>query len=107
MKPLKPTLKEKKRYLVYEIMGNKNISFEKAKELIVSTMQKLFGVFGTAQLGLNFLEYENNKGVIRVDNKFVDQVKAGFCLINEKNLMIRSVGVSGTLKKIRTKYLGV
>ena len=107
MKPLEPTLKEKKRYVAFEVISKKSIGFEAVKSLILKTLKEFFGTFGLAKIGITFLEFENKKGVIRVDNKFVDNLKASFVLMKEENIMIRSVGVSGTLKKIRTKYLGV
>lgn len=110
MKPLLPSLKEKKRYVVFEIISEEKISSVPEKEIKEAFMQ-LFGEIGLGNAGLIFLrnKYSGTKGIIKVNNKCVDQLKASFCMvknIGKNKVIIKSVGVSGTLKKAQEKYSG-
>ncbi|MCK5107799.1 MAG: hypothetical protein KAQ83_03660 [Nanoarchaeota archaeon] len=109
MKPLLPSLREKKRYVVFEVLTKDNIANFPEKEIKQAFLQ-LFGEVGLGEAGLIFLhnKYKDNKGIIRVNNKNVDKLKASFCMItkiNNQKATIKSVGVSGTLKKAQDKYL--
>ena len=106
-KPLSPTLKEKKRYLVYEIVSSKTISQNKSQNLISAELKDFVGKLGLGKAGLLFLkDWENNRGIARVNNKYLDHLRAALCNIKEEDTMFRSVGVSGILKQARIKYLG-
>ena len=109
MKPLLPSLREKKRYVVFEVLTKKNITNFPEKEIKQAFLQ-LFGEFGLGEAGLIFLQnkYKNNKGIIKVNHKNIDKLKASFCIItkiNNQKATVKSVGVSGTLKKAQEKYL--
>ncbi len=93
-------MKEKKRYILFEVRSKDPIKFEKVKSEITKSLKDFVGQIGLEKMGLIFLnDWKNNKGILRVNNKFVDQLKACFVLMDK--LMIRSLIVSGTLKKVR------
>ena len=53
---------------------------------------------------------EAQRGLIRVNNKNVDNLKAALTMadkINNENVIIKSVGVSGILNKAAKKYLKI
>jgi len=101
-KPLLPSLKEKKRYVAFEVMSEKTLKFEFVTNEIVNEITNYIGKLGYEKMGLIFLkDWSNNKGIVRVNNKYVDNLKASFVLIDKTNFMIRSLMVSGTLKKLR------
>ena len=53
-------------------------------------------------------KYKDNKGVIRVSNKHVDDLKGALTMvetIGRDPVIVRSRGVSGILKKLEKKYL--
>ncbi len=96
-KSLLPSLKEKKRYVVFEVLTK--TSLETAKKQILSKAKELFGLYGLAKMNLRFLEdWNSNRGIVKVNNKYVDYLRSVFVL-NE--LSIRTVSVSGMLKKAR------
>jgi len=101
MKPLLPSLKEKKRYVVFEVISKDTKYPEKE---IKDAFLKLFGEVGLSEAGLIFLKnkYKNNKGIIKVNHKNVDRLKASFCIL--KKPIIKSLGTSGTLKKAELKF---
>ena len=110
---LLPSLREKKRYLAYEVISRHKFSdameinkaiFEGAKEFL--------GTMGMAKAGIIMLndkfDSEKQRGILRVGNNHVDDVRASFVFIknvNGKEAMVKSVGASGILKKAQQKYL--
>lgn len=113
LKPVLPSLKEKKRYLVFEIISKKKIkSIIKLPELFLKTVKNFIGELGAAGMGFRFLK-ENysitaQRGVIRVNHNYVNELKSSLALIKEiehQPVIVRSVGVSGVLKKTKQKYL--
>ena len=107
-KPLLPSLREKKRYLVFETTIENSLSYKELKEAIISAFKELFGIDGLAKAGLNFIEYKNNKGIIRTTTKSLDKLKTSLLFvrkINKQDVILRSIGVSGILKKAKTKFL--
>lgn len=110
MKALRPSLREKKRYTVFEVLAKKKVkNFKSVVKAIHCSYKELFGTVGLARAGLIILSEENaQKGVIRVNNKFLDHLRAALANIEqveEENVIVRSVGVSGILKKAKVKYL--
>ena len=82
-KPLLPSLKEKKRYLIFEIIGIK-CSLEKIKIVILLNLHDFVGEYGLGLMGIIFLDdWQNNRGIIRVNNKYVDLLKASFVKIDK------------------------
>ena len=112
LKPVLPSLREKKRYLVFEVISKDIISEGNAvANAILHYSFQFLGQLGTAQAGIMVL---NNKwdsklqrGIIKVAHKHVDAVKAALTLadkIDNKKVIFRSVGVSGILRKAEIKY---
>jgi|SRR3989338_2807754 len=107
-KRLLTSLREKKRYVAFEIKSEENLSLGKIKDSIVDSFRNLFGEMELAKAGLNFVEFKDNKGIIRVNNKDVKNIKASFVMlrkINKQDAIARSLGVSGMLNKARSKFL--
>ncbi|NQU99066.1 hypothetical protein HQ533_06425 [Candidatus Woesearchaeota archaeon] len=109
LKPLLPTLKEKKRYLVYEVLSENNLKKDLSRE-IVKKVASLLGIFDSAKAGIQSVEYDSKKqkGVLRVTVKGVDKLKTSLALINllnDEEVTIRTIGVSGILKKAKDKYV--
>ncbi len=104
--PLLPSLKEKKRYVAFEVVSKERLSFNQVKKLIEEALFKYIGLLGTSKAGMQILKekYNNNKGLIRINHKFTNYLKACFTLINKKTI-VRSLGTSGILKKAEIKYL--
>ena len=108
LKPLMPSLREKKRYIGFEVKTKEKITFSEAKKAIEDKMKEFIGTLGMANAGMIFLkDWKDNKGIVRVNTKFVDHTKAGMALIkevNEKKAKVQSLAVSGIINKIRKKY---
>jgi len=112
-KPLLPSLREKKRYLAYEVISSKKyndaIEINKA---IIDAAKEFLGNLGMAKAGILPLNDQFNqnlqRGILRVNNKHLDNLKASFIFVNkiiDNDVIIRSIGASGILKKTQQKYL--
>jgi len=104
LKPLKPSLRIKTRYLVFEILHkNAKTKTTEVIKLIKEVCKKLYGEIGFAAMDFRKITLENNKGIIMVNRKSVDKLKTSFVFLNkEKKLSIVSRYVSGSLKKAKT-----
>lgn len=112
-KPLLPTLREKKRYLAYEVISAHkfNDAFEVSKA-IMDAAKDFLGNAGMARAGVIAMDDQFNqklqKGIIRVNNRHLDNLRASLLFVEEINgegAIIKSVGASGVLKKSQQKYL--
>ena len=109
IKPLKPTLREKKRYIVYEIDTDDSLNMFEIQKDLLNQISKLLGVFHLAEAGILPIKVDDKtkRGIIKVNHKFVDRIKACFVMIkelNNKEIIIKSLGVSGILKKAINNY---
>ena len=105
MKVILPTLKERNRYLVYQIKKNKKFSLVEIKKELQKAMLQFLGDFEYAKANILILDdFKKDRGIIKVNNKYVDKVKVALMLI--KTFVVETKGVSGTLKKARIKFIG-
>lgn len=99
-KALKPSHREKKRYIVYEV--HTELDMPKVQKALVDKLTELLGVFMAAQAGILPVKFSHNRGIIRVNHTAVDYIKACFVMITElagQPVQLKSVVVSGVLKK--------
>ena len=113
IKPLLPSLRERKRYLAYEVISkhrfNDAIHVDQA---ITEAANGLLGSLGRAKAGILTINDQWNanmqRGIMRVNNKHVDDLKASLIFVKNiegNDVVIKSVGASGILKKAQQKYL--
>lgn len=109
IKGLLPALREKKRYVVCEVLSEKPIANRAAvTNAILSSFLSLFGEASLAHAGLQPIpEYnaENQRTIVRVGHTSVPALKAAITLvrtIDHQSVIVRSVSVSGMLKKAKS-----
>ena len=113
LKPVLPSLREKKRYLVFEVISKERVNnFEAVSKAISNYSLEFLGQLGAAKAGIiplaNKWNPELQRGIVRIGHKHVDAVKAALMLadkIDNKEVIFRSLGVSGILRKAENKYL--
>ena len=113
IKPLLPSLRDKKRYLAYEVVSKQRFYDAMAvNKAIFSAARDFLGDLGTAKAGILMLNDQWNesmqRGVIKVNNKHVDNLKASLIFVKDiegKEAVVKSVGASGVLRKLQQKYL--
>lgn len=107
IKPLKPSLRTKKRYLAFRILPqNSGFDAWQAKNAINDAITGFSGIIGLSKAGIVYLpdKYDTlrQQGIIKVDAKAVNDTKSGMlfaCQINKKPCMFYTLGVSGMLGK--------
>ena len=113
LKPMLPSLRERKRYLAFEIISRSKMdNLDAISSTICDSSLQFLGELGVAQAGIMILKdkYNDNlkRGLIRVNNRHVTHLKSALMMvnnINDQEALIRSVGVSGILKKAEKRYL--
>ncbi len=108
MKPILPTLKEKKRYIVYEAISEKKISEKGLEKDVSDNVLKFLGELGIAKAGFMLVETKENKGIVKTNVKYQDEVKMALSLIKnigKEKTTINVIGASGILNKARKKFL--
>ena len=113
IKPLLPSLKEKKRYLAFKLVSDNEISdFKKVNESVIASAMDFMGKLNFSKAGIQLIEdcYKKNKGIIKLNPKYVDELKSGLLFltkINNQDVIFQTTGLSGILKKAKASYLDV
>lgn len=87
---LMPSMKENKHYLV----------FEGDKDKVEKALLEFLGILGYAKASPILIESKKGKGILSFNRNHADEIKAAFIFYN-----IRTLGISGTIKKAREKFL--
>ncbi len=108
IKPLLPSLREDRRYLVIEIASEKPFGFGDLYKQLNYCFEKYLGIFGLSEANISILketfDKKSQRLIISACRKSIDKIKA--CLvyideINGKKAMARSIYCSGTIKKAK------
>jgi ribonuclease P/MRP protein subunit POP5 len=112
LKPLLSSLRERKRYLAYEVISKIPIDPISASKAILDSANGFLGSSGASEAGIIPMDEQwntmNQRGIIRVNNKHVDKVRASFIFIQKikgTDAIVRSIGASGILRKAKNRYL--
>ena len=104
---LLPSLRQKKRYILFAVLAEKQFSALEIKEEVEKALHSFLGELGVAKAAPWFVaerfDLPKQQFVLKVEHTFVDEVKSALILIKKiKNtpILLRSIIVSGTLKKI-------
>lgn len=103
-----PTLREKKRYLVFEVIGDATCA--EALGAVKSCFTSLFGVLEAGKANIKSLKAAGKLCMVSVNRAYVDKAKASLIMvknIKSSAVILRSVGVSGSVKGATTKYLSM
>lgn len=108
LKVLPPTLREKERYIAFQIISEEPISYSDLENAVWNTALEFFGDHGISETGLWLIKslYDEKKqvGVIRTNSKSV--LKAIVCLslisrLGDIRVVPKILKVSGTIKGLR------
>jgi len=91
MKPLKPSHREKKRYLL--VKGK-----DASKKVIDEVILEFIGVLGYAEVSLQVIKQKKGEIVLSVNRGSLDKIRASF-VMSGKDLEI--VKVSGSVGKVK------
>ena len=113
LKILLPTLREKTRYIKFQIISEEPVNYSDLESGVWGTLLDFFGELGISEtnawLVKNLYDERNQIGVIRCDNKSVTKVISGLGLISrlgDTRVIFKILKVSGTIRalKLPSKY---
>ena len=105
MKRLIPSLREKKRYLAFEIDSEKELTKSEVINAVDASCKNFLGEYGYGKAGVMIVNDTINgrKGVVRVNSKYVDLLKVSLMTIRQisnNKVAFRNVRTSGMLGKV-------
>lgn len=108
IKPLLPTLKERKRYILFRLFTEERAENREVKELVTKAGLTFLGELGMAKSGFQFMpetwKQTEMTGIVKVGHKFVDEAKSALILIKQfkgKPASISCLKVSGVINKVK------
>ncbi|MBI4451504.1 hypothetical protein HY642_06015 [Candidatus Woesearchaeota archaeon] len=111
LKPVMPSLREKKRYVAFTVRSEKQVSQHAVSRAVWNSMLNLHGTLGVSEAGMVMLpdrwNPEAQRGLVRVSHRSVDRLKAALALIKTvegQPVIASSTGASGILRKAE-RYL--
>ncbi len=109
LKPLLPSLRERKRYIAYEMISEQEIEKDVSNQ-VLENIRNTLGLFDSANAGILSVEYDEKRqeGILRTSHDSVNKVRTALALLQEldgHSVVPRVKGVSGNLKKARNKYM--
>jgi ribonuclease P/MRP protein subunit POP5 len=108
VKILPPTLRNRKRYLAFELISEKEVSRDDLIKEIFSCASSLIGDLGSSECNIRLLSFENSKGIIRCNHNTTDKTRAVLATVSNisgTQAVIHILGISGTVKGATKKYL--
>jgi ribonuclease P/MRP protein subunit POP5 len=112
MKHLKPTLREKNRYVAFQLACSRKCSRDEIVKAIWNSTLRFLGELAAGKLSLWIMDWndEKQKGILKANHKSIKDLRVGLSMLNNiggSEAAINVLGVSGTLKKTREKYVDV
>ena len=104
IKQILPSLREKKRYLAFKVESNSEFNKKQIEQGINNAILSYVGQLGYAKAGPILVEYKGNKGILKVNNKELNNIRASLSLVKSlenKKAFISSIITSGILNKTR------
>jgi len=105
-----PSMRERKRYVAFEVSGDRDFSFESVRKSVLDSAFSFLGFKGLSKCSLhvmsNFWDSKSGRGVLRVNRGCLDDVKSCLLLVSGVDgveASVRSVLVSGSLKSLKSK----
>lgn len=107
LKSVLPSLREKKRYLIYKVLSQQSLPYTVIKPSLLQSISQFIGDVGMAESGVQFIDEAHDlsaqSGIIRINHKYLDKIRASFCgtpSLNSVPVIVRSVSASGMINKI-------
>jgi ribonuclease P/MRP protein subunit POP5 len=123
LKILPPTLRDKKRYIAFEVIFQGEMTREDIINTLLDASLYLHGAYGTGKLDIwvvklwncDINEYSDNlnnekkiKGILRCRREEVNSVRAVIPTITKfrgKNVVFHTLGISGTIKSATKNFI--
>ena len=98
-----PSLREKKRYIVFRLHSEGKLSYAIVKNAIFDSLLEFLGEQEFARANIRFIKnlWNQKTGFLETTPAYVDKVKVGLALIHqigEEKVIFQTLKVSGTIK---------
>lgn len=113
-KLLPPSLRPHKRYIAYEIVSESPVQYKEFVSAVWSSALSFMGEMGASEAKVwfihNLYDQETQRGLLKCTHDSVEKIRAALSLItivSESRAIIKILGVTGTIKSAKGKYLAV
>jgi ribonuclease P/MRP protein subunit POP5 len=110
---LRPTLRERRRYLAFQVVSKGPVPASDIASAIWHSILNFLGELGTAMADVwlvkSVYDEKNQIGLVRCGHTSVEQVRTALALvqrIGDRPVVIKTLGISGTIGAARKKYFG-
>jgi len=103
-----PTLREKKRYMAFEVMSEQPFARSDLSLEIFNSICSLFGDTGASEINAALLSYDGKYGIIRCEREKTSDTRAALACIYRvrgSRVSILVLGISGTVKGAMEKFI--
>ncbi len=103
-----PTLRDKKRYMAFEVTSEQAINRSELAKEISSSAISLIGDSGCSGMNLGLLYYDGKYGIIRCARGKTEETRASLACITRVRgvrLSILVLGTSGTIRGAMEKFI--
>ena len=109
-KPIPPTLRERNRYIVFEVISDSRFDRKCVVRAIWCVVLGFLGELNASKLSLWMMDWdcETQRGLLKVNHQNVDELRSALSTLKEvdrKRVIFHVLGVSGTLKSAKSKHL--
>ncbi|MBT3407927.1 hypothetical protein HOC99_00515 [Candidatus Woesearchaeota archaeon] len=107
IKILKPSLRIKKRYILFKILSKNKINLDQIIIEFKNSILKIIGLFGLNMSGFQIIKKLSDKSniVVKTNTKYLNFIKtiaSTIKKVNSEPIIIHSTKTSGVLNKILT-----
>ena len=103
----RPTLRDKKRYIAFELVSGQTTRQELIKE-IMDSVHSLFGDAGCSEINPWLMSFDGKYGIIRCARERTTETRAALACINNLRgirVSIMVLGISGTVRGATEKFI--
>jgi ribonuclease P/MRP protein subunit POP5 len=112
-KPLSSTLRNRRRYIAYQVYSEDRFIFQDLSNSIWHSILNFLGELGASKADIWVAKdvYDESRqiGIIRCSHDAVEQVRASLALmerIGDVRVIVKVLGISGSIKATRMKFFG-
>ncbi|MDP2768054.1 MAG: Rpp14/Pop5 family protein [Candidatus Methanoperedens sp.] len=103
-----PTLRDKKRYMAFEVTSEQAITRQQLINEILNSIHSLFGDTGCSEINPRLMSFDGRYGIIRCLREKTQEARAALaCINNVKGIRVSILvlGISGTIKGATEKFI--
>lgn len=113
-KLLPPALRPTKRYVAFEIISERPVQYSEFINAVWVSSFNFLGESGSSDAKIwfvhNLYDEKTQKGLLKCTHDAVEKIRVVLSLIQvigETRCVVKILGVTGTIKSARTKYLAI